>query len=160
LTSRFTPSVPALALALISVPCVMQATLTLTFENVAGGITITGAGSGAATLSIGTVSKFGSVPAGVTRTLGVSNYTLATPMGVRVTKTSESSTSYTIRSKLGSSSTFTWRVDGITLTTGFQNIVSGRAYATTYSYTLEIVIPDSQATTTHSREVDYIAVAN
>jgi hypothetical protein len=154
------PSLPALVLALATVPFVMHATLALTFQNVAGGITITGAGTGAATLPMGTVSKYGSVAAGITRAVGASNYTLSTPMGVRVTKTSEASTSYTLRSKLGSSSVLVWRVAGITLTTSFANVAAAQAYATTYSYTLDIVIPDSQATGTTSREVDFIAVAN
>src|SRR5687768_13454592 len=88
----------------------------LTFQSVSGGASLAGAGTGSATLAFGTVSAFGALQSGVTRTSTSSDYTLSTPFGVRVSKSAlVLSSSYTLRSRLQSASTLAWRVDGVTM---------------------------------------------
>ncbi len=159
--SAFRPSLPALVFAALSVPMVMQASIALTFQTVGGGITLGGSGTDTATLAMGNISRYGSVPAGVTRTTGAANYTVSTPVGVRVTVASESSTSYFLRSRITTTSVHSWIVNGVTLTTTAQVIATNRAYATTYSYPLDIQIADAQTTGLGiSTVVNFNAVAN
>ena len=160
--SRFRPSVPALVFALLAVPVGMSAAITLTFSSVAGGVSLTGSGTGTAGLSFGTVSRYGPFGAGMTRTVGASNYTLATTMGVSVTKSGgPPSPSYTLQARLGASSVYTWRVQGVTLTTTYANLAVSEAYSTIVSRSLEFVIPNSQTTgLSVSQAIEFLAIAN
>jgi hypothetical protein len=145
--ARMKPSLPALVAAFMTVPVVMHAGLNLTFHTVAGGVTITGSGTNDASMTLGTVSKYGSIGPDVTRTLGGSDYTMSTLLGVRVTKDiGDSTTTYTLRARLLSSSVLTWKVNDITLTTSLTTVASTQAYATTYSHTMGLLIADSQTT--------------
>jgi hypothetical protein len=153
--------VVALALALALLPFTAHGLIFLTFETVAGGFSFTGSGSGAASVNLGTVSRYRTISPHITRTLGASDYTLATPFGVNVSQFLELfSTSYLLRARLGASSSIGWKVDNVTLTTSYATVATAQGYGTTYSHTLAMVIPNSLTTgLTPSVDLEFLAVA-
>lgn len=154
-------------------PCVLAAVLfptavfgqltgiSLTFQSVAGGVSISGAGTGSATLGYGAVSAFGTVPSGVGRTVASFAYTLSTPVGVRVTKGAlVLSSSYTLRSRLQAASAMAWTVDAVAMTTSYSTIDSSEPYASTRSHTLAFTVPFTQPAGATSTTFDVLAIAN
>jgi len=155
------PSVAALAFALLTLPAALPAAIDLTFLSVATGVSVTGSGAATGSLNFGTISGFGPLPANVTRTSTDSDYTVTTDVGVRVTKESESSTTYTLRARLLTPSAFGWRVGSTDMSTAFSTVSSLRFYATTYSTALRIVIPTATTTGLNiSQQLEYLAIAN
>lgn len=156
------PSLPALVFALLTVPTVLGAAISLTFQAVTGGVTLSGAGTGTATLDFGTVRKYGTLAANVTRTTTASDYTLSTNLGTRVTKTGEpSTTSYTLRARRTMTNAYGWQVNSTTLTTTYATLSTTDAYATTYSRALRLVVPDAQTTGLSIVELlEFLAIAN
>lgn len=155
------PSLPALVFALMTVPVVMTASISLDFRNVPGGVTLTGATTDTAGLDFGVVSKYGSIAAGITRTLSASDYTLSSPFGVRVNKVSETSASYTLNARLVTTSVFSWKVDGLTLTTTFATLSASLAYGTSFTHMLDMVIADAQTTgLSVVQAIEFLAIAN
>lgn len=155
------PNVPALVFALVTVPAVLPASIDLTFLTVSGGRTITGSGTGTGSLDFGTVSRYGPLPTNVTRSTTATNYTLTTNVGMRVTKSGETSTTYTFRARIVTASSFTWRVNNTNMTTSFTTISASRNYNTTYSYPLRIIILIATTTGLNiSQQLEYLAIAN
>ncbi len=159
---RFRPTVPALVFALMTAPAMMHASIAFTFRTVAGGVTMTGATTNTGGLNFGTVSRYKTIgTANLTRTLGASDYTLSTPMAVRVTKSTESSTSYTLQARLGTASVHTWKVHSVTLSTTYANLVVAEPYASNRTHTLEMVITNAQTTgLSVSQTINFLAIAN
>src|SRR5258708_10583812 len=79
---------PVMAVVLLCSVCSSaQLTITLTFISDTSGITLSGSGSSAATAAFGSVRAFGgTVPSGVTKSVGANTWTLSTPMDVQVQK--------------------------------------------------------------------------
>lgn len=155
------PSVPALVFALVTVPAVLPASISLTFLTVSGGRTITGSGTGTGSLDFGTVSRYGPLPANVTRSTTATNYTLSTNVGLRVSKSGETSTTYTFRARIVTASSFTWRVNNTNMTTSFTTINASRNYDTTYTYPLRIIVLVATNTGLNiSQQLEYLAIAN
>lgn len=155
------PNVPALAFALVTVPAVLPASIDLTFLTVGTGRTITGSGTGTGSLDFGTVSLYGPLPTNVTRSTTATNYTLTTNVGVRVTKSGESSTTYTFRARIVTASSFTWRVNNTNMTTAFTTVYATQNYNTTYTIPLRIIILIATDTGLDiSQQLEYLAIAN
>jgi hypothetical protein len=158
--SRWMPCV--LAAALFPTAVYGQLTgIALTFQSVANGVSISGAGTGSATLGYGTVSAFGTVPSGVSRTVASSAYTLSTAFGVRVSKSVlVFSSSYTLRSRLQAASAMTWTVDGVAMATSYSTIDANEPYASTRSHDLAFTVPFTQLAGATSTSFDVLAIAN
>jgi hypothetical protein len=63
-------------------------------------VTLGGSGT-AATLAFGSVSAYGTDPAHVTKTVQGTTFTVATPVGVTVSKANLTSSNYTLKAQLG-----------------------------------------------------------
>src|SRR6185503_9401150 len=76
----------------LTVTATVESSIGLTFENDAAGVALTGAGTNAATMSLGAISAYNTVSTpGVTRTVAASNFTVSSPFGVKVVKANTSS---------------------------------------------------------------------
>jgi hypothetical protein len=114
------------------------------------GGTFTGGSTNTGTSALGTISKYGAIPANFTRSTTSSNWTLATTVGVRVEKANSISTVYTLNASLltAPAGGVTWTLNAVALTTGVQALGSGFTYGLSPTYPLTILIPDSVTSTT------------
>lgn len=149
----------------LNVSATVTGSINLVFNSDAAGVALTsGAGTNAAALDFGTVSAFGTLPAGVSRPAPTAtNFTVSTPVDVLVSKTNTASTSYTLTTQLSTADAVdTWAANGA----AFTNATPGTATATgTYGsnvpVTLAITIPFTTASgTTISNIVNFTATAN
>jgi hypothetical protein len=141
------------------------ASLTLTFNTDPSGIALGGSGTSAATMSFGSVQAYGgTVPGGVTKSVnGTTNWTLSTPIDVRVTKTGlGTSVNYTMTAQLqGSGLTYTWKLGPATLTSASPAMVTAAGvYGSNAAYTFSLTIPFSAAAGTVNNTLDIIVTAN
>lgn len=146
----------------LTVTATVQSSISLTFENDAAGITLTGAATDTATMAFGNVSAYGTIStSGVTRTVGASSFTVSSPFGVKVMNANGSSSSYTLQAALGSpDATNTWVINSTTLTTTGQPLGSTYSYDSPVSHTLRITVPFSAAGTSISRAVNFTVTSN
>lgn len=146
----------------LQVTATIASSISLTFENDAAGVALTGAGTNAATMAFGTVSAYGTISTpGVTRTVEATTFTVSSPFGVRVAKANGASASYTLQAALASAdATNTWKVNASTLTTTNQTLGSSYSYATTVSHTLYLTVPLTASSGALSRVVNFTATAN
>jgi hypothetical protein len=154
-----------LTLAFFSARPAHAASLTLTFSTDPSGITLGGSGTAAATISFGTVHAYGgTVPAGVTKTVnGTTNWTLSTPIDVKVTKTGlGTSANYTMTAQLKTSGlTYTWKLGSATLSSAAPStITAAGVYSSKTAYTFSLTIPFTAAAGTVSNTLDIIVTAN
>ncbi|HJT52788.1 MAG TPA: hypothetical protein VJ848_02980 [Candidatus Angelobacter sp.] len=149
----------------LTVSATVNGTISLVFNSDAAGVALSsGAGTNAASLDFGTVSAFGTLPAGVSRPAPTAtNFTVSTPVDVLVNKANTASTNYTLTTQLSSADAAnTWAANGA----AFTNTTAGTATATgTYGsnvpVTLAITIPFTTASgTTISNVVNFTASAN
>lgn len=143
--------VPAPAFAII---------ITLAFESVPGAVPLTGAGTPNATLSFGSVSAFGPLNAGVSRTVGGSSYTISTSIGVRVTRVVSLSPNYTLRARLQSGHPLTWRLDGVILSTTPATIATSQPFGSVVPHTLAFVVPFTHSAGAVTTVVEVTAIGN
>jgi hypothetical protein len=132
----------------------------LTIVTDPSGITLTGSGTSAVSMSFGTVQAFGgTVPTQVTRTVGASSWTLSTPIDLQVTQIGIS-TSYSLTAQLTvSDAQNTWKLNAVTLSTGASTITASHAYGTA-AYTFSLTIAFSAAAGSITNTVDLIVTAN
>jgi hypothetical protein len=146
----------------LTVSATVQSSISLTFENEAAGVSLTGAGTSAATLAFGNVSAYGTIStSGVTRTLGASDFTVGSPFGANVSKANTSSASYTLQVALASADTTnTWKVNATSLTTSNQTLGSAYAYGGAIAHAVYLTVPFSAAAGAVSRTLNFTATAN
>lgn len=162
--------VPVLASAQVTSSGTMAVTATvdpsisLTFVTDASGISLTGSGTNAATMALGTVKAYGgSVPSNVTKSVnGVTDWSLATPFDVRVEKANTSSADYTLTGQLASAdATRTWKIGSNTLSdTAASTLTSTGSYNTNVSHTFTLTIPHSASSGAVSNTINFTATAN
>jgi hypothetical protein len=115
--------------------------IAIVFNSDAAGVALGNAGSSAATLNFGTISAFGTLGAGVTRTaITAANFTVRTIFDVHVTQGGLTSTTYTLSANLAAVAPtgFTYLVDGVSLTTAAQTLQTNGAYATDIPHNLDL----------------------
>ena len=134
--------------------------ITLTFETVGGGLPVSGEGTNTASLDFGTVSAFGPVGPGVTRSNTATDYTLSAQFGVRVTKGGGTSPDYTLRARLTGAHPLTWRINGVVMGTSYATVAFTQPYAATLSHALEFVVPLTSAPGGISTTFDVLAISN
>jgi hypothetical protein len=153
-----------LTLALLFVESASAASLTLTFSSDASGISLGGSGTSAATINFASVHAYGgAVPAGVTKSVGATNWTLSAPIDVLVTKAGlGTSVNYTMTAQLQSSGlTYTWKLGSATLTSAFPAMVTAAGvYGSKTAYTFSLTIPFSAAAGTVNNTLDILVTAN
>lgn len=156
----------SLVVGLILLPAPLQAQLvsaiSITFTSVPGSVPLAGAGTDTAALNFGNVSAFRPLGSGMTRAVGASSYTMSTNFGVRTTKDLLGliSPNYTLRARLQTAQTLTWRVNGTTMTTTDAIIGTSQPYGTSVSHSLSFVVPFLHAAGPVTTVLEVTAIAN
>jgi hypothetical protein len=148
----------AIAALLLSLPAfaqqttatgVINATLThkngiaLVFDTDPAGVTLGAPGTSAATLNFGTISAFGPLSPGVTRTsVTTTNFTVRTAFDVQVIQGGLNSASYTLQAQLASPlpTGFSFKVDGIPLAAALATIQTNAAYNVDVAHNLDLTV--------------------
>jgi hypothetical protein len=146
--------------------------LTIVLQSDASGLALGGSGSNTASMAFNTMQAYGgSVPTGVTRVVGTSNWTVATKFDVKVNCldllnllncTGLNSPSYTLTAQLQSADSInTWQIGASTLSSASATTlsVSGPYFVAT-AYTLSLVIPFTETARTISNTVNFVVTAN
>jgi hypothetical protein len=140
----------------------IESSIFLTIEF-AGGST-SGMGTANASSALGNVAKYsGNPPSGFTRALGASDWTLSSTVGVKVEKANLTSTGYTLTAQLGSApaSGIAWKLNGSTLSdSAATTLTSTGTYASTGSYSWDLVIQDSAAAAALDNAINFTATSN
>jgi hypothetical protein len=146
----------------LTVTANVETSVSLRFETDAAGVTLSGAGTSAATMDFGTVSAYGTIAAsGVTRTVGAANFTVSSPFGVHVTSANGTSPNYVLAAALASAdATNTWTMNATVLTTSNQVLGSTYGYSSTVQHTLYLTVPFSAAAGALSRVINLTATPN
>lgn len=159
---------PALAAAqdtatgALTVTATVDSSIAMTFENDAAGVALTGAGTSAATMALGTISAYETIATpGVTRTVSATDFTVSSLFGVRVVRANSTSANYTLAAALGSAdATNTWRINAVTLTTTDQNLGTAYGYGSAVAHTMYLTVPVTASSGAVSRVINFTATAN
>jgi hypothetical protein len=145
----------------LTVTGTVESSISLTVESAGG--TTSGTGTAAASSDLGNISKFGSAPTGFTLARGASNWTLSSTVGIQVVKANLTSTDYTLTAQLGSApaSGIAWKLNGSTLSdSAATTLTSTGTYASTGSYSWDIVVADSAAAAAIDNTINFTAASN
>lgn len=145
----------------LTVTGTIESSISLTVESAGG--TTSGTGTAAATSDLGTISKYGSAPTGFTLARGASDWTLSSTVGLQVVKSNLTSTDYTLTAQLGSApaSGVAWKLNGSTLSdSAATTLTSTGTYASTGSYSWDIVFADSAAAAAIDNTINFTATSN
>jgi hypothetical protein len=145
----------------LTVTGTVESSISLTIESAGG--TTSGTGTAAATSDLGNISKFGSAPTGFTLARGASNWTISSTVGVQVVKANLTSTDYTLTAQLGSApaSGVAWKLNGSTLSdSAATTLTSTGTYASTGSYSWDVVVADSAAAAAIDNSINFTATSN
>jgi hypothetical protein len=146
----------------LTVTATVESSIGLTFENDAAGVSMSGAGTNAATMALGTISAYNTIATpGVTRTLGASSFTVSSPFGIKVVKANSASSDYTLSAALASAdSTNTWTINSTALTTTSQSLGSSFSYGSAVAHTMYLTVPFTASTGAISKVLNFTAIAN
>jgi hypothetical protein len=117
--------------------------ISLVFNTDPAGVTLGAAGTAAASANFGTVSAFGPLSAGVTRTaITAATFTVRTVFDVQVIQGGLTSATYSLSANLAAAAPtgFTYKVDAVTLTTAAQTIQATATYNTNIPHNLDLTI--------------------
>jgi hypothetical protein len=117
--------------------------ISLVFDANAGGVAIGGSGSSASTLNFGAISAFGPLAPGVSRSaVTSSSFTIGTLFNIQVIEGGLASANYRLAAQLASAGPvgFTYRVDGVALTTASLALQAASTYNTDIQHTLNLVV--------------------
>jgi predicted secreted protein len=145
----------------LTVTGTVESSINLTIESAGG--TTGGTGTAAATSALGSISKYGSAPTGFTLARGASDWTISSTVGVKVDKANLTSTDYTLEAQLGSApaSGIVWKLNGSTLSdSAATTLTSTGTYASTGSYSWDIVVADSAAAAAIDNAINFTATSN
>ena len=145
----------------LTVTGTIESSISLTVESAGG--TTSGTGTAAATSDLGNISKFGSAPTGFTLARGASDWTLSSTVGIQVVKANLTSTDYSLTAQLGSApaSGVAWKLNGSTLSdSAATTLTSTGTYASTGSYSWDIVVADSAAAAAMDDTINFTATSN
>ena len=127
----------------INATLVHKGGIALVFDTDPAGVVLGNAGTAAASVNFGTVSAFGPLAAGVTRTTVLAGtYTVSTLFDINVLQGGGGTPNYTLSADLAAAAPagFTFAVDSVTLTTAAQNIQTNGAYGTDVQHSLNLTI--------------------
>jgi len=147
--------------ATLTVTGTVESSISITVESAGG--TTSGTGTAAATSDLGNISKYGSAPTGFTLARGASDWTISSTIGVQVVKANLTSTDYTLTAQLGSApaSGVAWKLNGSTLSdSAATTLTSTGTYASTGSYSWDIVVADSAAAAAIDNAINFTASSN
>jgi len=145
----------------LTVTGTVASSMNLTVESAGG--TTSGLGTSSATSALGSIAKFSAAPTGFTLARGASNWTLSSTVGVQVEKANLTSTDYTLTAQLGTapSTGIAWKLNGSTLSdSAATTLTSTGTYASTGSYSWDIVVADSAAAAAIDNTINFTATSN
>jgi hypothetical protein len=145
----------------LTVTGTVESSINLTIESAGG--TTSGTGTAAATSDLGNIAKYGTAPTGFTLARGASDWTISSTVGVKVDKANLTSTDYTLDAQLGSApaSGIAWKLNGSTLSdSAATTLTSTGTYASTGSYSWDIVFADSAAAAAIDNAINFTATSN
>jgi hypothetical protein len=131
----------------MTVTGMVTSSISLTIDSAGG--TFTGAGTDDASSDLGSISKFGALPTGFTRTTTPTTWTLASSIGVTVVKANSISTAYTLNAKLATApaTSVVWQVHAKTLNAATVTaLTAAGVWGSSPTYVWTIEIPDSLPT--------------
>jgi len=147
----------------LTVTATINGSIQLVFNSNVSGVALTNSGTNAATLAFGAVSAFGTLPTGVTRTLGTNTFTVSSPVDVQVSKTNSTSANYKLQAQLNNADAQnTWSVGGVSIASGsLTQITATGAYATSVNFPVAITVPFNNTTVLNiNNSINYVATAN
>jgi hypothetical protein len=145
----------------LTVTGTVESSINLTIESAGG--TTSGTGTAAATSALGNIAKYKSAPTGFTLARGASDWTLSSTVGVKVDKANLTSTDYTLTAQLGTAPAtgVAWKLNGSTLSdTAAATLTSTGTYASTGSYSWDIVVADSAAAAAIDNAINFAVTSN
>jgi hypothetical protein len=145
----------------LTVTGTVASSINLTIESAGG--TTSGTGTASATSDLGSISKYSSAPTGFTLARGASDWTLSSTIGVKVDKANLTSTDYSLTAQLGSApaSGIDWKLNGSTLSdSAATTLTSTGTYASTGSYSWDVVVADSAAAAAIDNTINFTATSN
>jgi hypothetical protein len=135
--------------------------ISITLHSQPGGSQLSGDGSGVASLNLGLITAFGMISGGLNRSISSDRFRISTTFGIKVTRQSGSSQSYTLMSSTDASSSQTsWELSGSALTFTPAVVALNQPYNTVAAHTLEATIPFTEPAGHFSRTIDLVAVPN
>jgi hypothetical protein len=147
----------------LGVTAEVEGSLLVTLSTGGTGMAMTGTGTAAGSLPIGSVSMFaGSVPTNVTKTLnGVLGFTLSTPIAIRVDLANTASDTFSMAAALATADAVNvWSVNSVVVTSTPTPIITGGTYAVATSYPFSLYVPSGTNTGSISNTINFAATAN
>ncbi len=146
----------------LTVNATVQSSISMKFNSNGSGVPLVGTGTNAATLNFGNISAYGTAPAGVTITLGATNFTASTPFDVEVDKSNSASASYKLTAELNAADgTNTWALGATGITNGsVATVAAAGTYGVSSPYTLNLTIPFTFAAGGINNAINFVATAN
>src|SRR5438445_2678996 len=148
----------------LTVSATVKDSISLVFNTDAAGVSLTGAGTNAATLAFGNVQAFGgTLTTGVVRTTAANSFTVSSAVDVLVSKANSASANYTLKAQLGTADAVnTWAVGGVAVTNAAQSTLTATGtYAANSNFPVAITVPFTTASgTLISNTINYVATAN
>jgi|SRR5438874_11711124 hypothetical protein len=145
----------------LGVTATVQGSINLTFVTDASGLAVTGTATSTASLPFGNVSMYsGTLPANVTKTVGATSFSLATPFDVRVDLANSASTTYTLTATLAAvDSINTWWLGAIDISAAAPHALTAAGeFGTAVPYTLKLTVPASATAGSISNTINFSAV--
>ncbi len=131
----------------LTVTGTVESSISLTIDSAGG--TFTQGGTDAALTDLGSISKFGALPTSFTRSTTATTWTLASDIGVTVTKANSASTAYTLNAKLSTAPAtgVIWSVNNFAINSATVTAMTAAgAWGSTPTYAWTIEIPDALPT--------------
>ena len=141
----------------------ISSSILITFTSATGGLAVTGTGTSAGALPIGSVQMYGGTTAtGVTKALQTNvSYTLTTPVNVQVDVANVTSSAYTLAAWQVSADTHhTWTFNGVDLSGVTQTVDATGGYGTANPYNFVLKVLASSTSNTVSGTINFTATAN
>lgn len=135
------------ATAKIELQLIFQPGISVFFVRDASGVPVAGGGFNAA-VDFGTVSAYGSLPAGASRpAVSSSSYSIRTPIDIDVENSGVTSSNYTMQAALAAPAPagISYAVNGTTLTSSLQTVTSTGAYDANQAYNLDVIVSTSDS---------------
>lgn len=145
----------------LGVTATVQGSINLTFVTDASGLAVTGTGTSTASLPFGNVKMYsGTVPANVTKTIGASSFSLATPFDVRVDLANSASTTFTLTATLATAdSTNTWLIGATDISDAAGHALTAAGeFGVAVPYTFKLTVPASATAGLISNSINFSAV--
>lgn len=146
--------------------------LTVSLQSDPSGITLSGSGTAATGMSFGTMQAYGgTVPTGVTKSLGSSNWTISTPFDIKVTCTNLGTLlpctllitpTYNLFAELlVADSINTWAVSGTTLNnTSYAVLTTSGTYGAVVPWTFSLAIPFTETSGLIVNSINFLIISN